>query len=207
MSKDPPRRGRRPSIAPGLVSLVAIDLFERRDYDDVSMDDIAEAAGVSRSSLFRLFPTKSSLLWDGYEPYLSALGALIETTAVEEDPFAAVERCLVDALPREPSSRHAVRVRLRIVASHPDLWVTAAPSMITARDLIVELLRRTTDGSPLERLVQAETAVSTSFTAMRLWALSDDDEPIEAVIHRGMLVLSAWGRDPANAQQPGSTDI
>jgi len=188
------RRGRRPSIDPEVLSLVAVELFERDGYDATSMDDVARAAGVSRRSLFRLFPTKSSLLWDGFEPYLSRLGELIVATEDEEPPFAAVERCLIGALPQDQDSRHGVRVRLRIVGSHPDLWSSGSPSIITARDLIVELLRRTTGDGPLELLVRAETAVTTAFTAMRLWAALETEEPIEAVIRRGMATLSSWGR-------------
>lgn len=193
MSENPVKRGRKPSIDPDALSLTAVELFERDGYDETSMDAVAEAAGVSRRSLFRLFPTKSSLLWDGFGQYLEALSALVDATPDDEPAFAAVERCLISALPTDAASLHAVRVRLRIVDSHPDLWSTGSASLLGTRDLIVKLLSRSTSVDRLELLVKADSAASTAFTSMRLWATTGDDESIEESIHRGMATLAAWG--------------
>ena len=59
------KRGRPQEADPRLVSRVALRLFERRGFDKVTMDEIAAAASVSRRTLFRLFPSKSDLVWDG----------------------------------------------------------------------------------------------------------------------------------------------
>lgn len=40
----------------------AIDLFARKGFDETTVDDIAEAAGTSRRTLFRYFESKSDLL-------------------------------------------------------------------------------------------------------------------------------------------------
>jgi AcrR family transcriptional regulator len=42
----------------------AFDLFARSGYESVSMDTIAEAAGVSRATLFNYFPQKELMLRD-----------------------------------------------------------------------------------------------------------------------------------------------
>jgi AcrR family transcriptional regulator len=49
----------------------ATQLFAERDYDEVSVDEIAEAAGVSHGLIFQYFGTKKDL-------YVTAMGPLIE---------------------------------------------------------------------------------------------------------------------------------
>ncbi|MGC0367425.1 AcrR family transcriptional regulator [Rhodococcus sp. 27YEA15] len=46
------------------VRSAALQLIDERGYDDVSIDEIAAAADVSRSTLFNYFPTKEALVLD-----------------------------------------------------------------------------------------------------------------------------------------------
>ena len=47
------RVGRRRSTTRHQIADVAIELFARRGFDEVSVDDVAEAAGIARRTLFR----------------------------------------------------------------------------------------------------------------------------------------------------------
>lgn len=40
----------------------AVELFKSRGYNQITMDDIAEKAEISRKTLFNYFPSKESLL-------------------------------------------------------------------------------------------------------------------------------------------------
>ncbi|MFG2946222.1 TetR/AcrR family transcriptional regulator [Streptomyces adustus] len=42
----------------------ALDLIDRRGFESVSLDDIAEAAGVSRTTLFNYFASKEAIVLD-----------------------------------------------------------------------------------------------------------------------------------------------
>ena len=48
MAQQQPRVGRRRSTTPEHISGVAIDLFVNRGFAEVSVDDIAQAAGIAR---------------------------------------------------------------------------------------------------------------------------------------------------------------
>jgi len=53
------------------VHQMAVTLFTKQGYDVVSMEDIAKASGISRSTLFRHFATKeATVLHDNLDPIL-----------------------------------------------------------------------------------------------------------------------------------------
>jgi AcrR family transcriptional regulator len=57
-----PRRGRPPT--PGLrdsILRAAEAIFARHDYHEVQMDDVVEACGVGKGTLYRYFPSKQDL--------------------------------------------------------------------------------------------------------------------------------------------------
>ena len=55
------RVGRRRSTTWDHITDVAIDLFMAPGFDEVSVDDVAQAAGIARRTLFRYYPSKSAL--------------------------------------------------------------------------------------------------------------------------------------------------
>ncbi len=71
------------------IAEVALRLFDERGYDAVTVNEIAEAAGVAKVTLFNYFPAKDCLVLDGVaddtaaivagrQPGRSPLGALRE---------------------------------------------------------------------------------------------------------------------------------
>ncbi len=58
----PTLHGRRRQQTRAEIIRVAFELFGQRGYEEVSMDSVAEAAGVSRATLFNYFPQKELIL-------------------------------------------------------------------------------------------------------------------------------------------------
>jgi AcrR family transcriptional regulator len=82
----------------------ALELFGDNDYDDVSMDEIAEAAGVSHGLLFQYFGSKKGL-------YVAGVDKLVEEfrRRTEPDP----------SLPPPERLRAGLRAYVDWVAEHP----------------------------------------------------------------------------------------
>ena len=83
---DPARRGRPPT--PGLrekILRAAETIFARRDYHEVQMDDVVEASGVGKGTVYRYFPSKQALylavMFEGIEQLRVALEAAVRTDA------------------------------------------------------------------------------------------------------------------------------
>jgi AcrR family transcriptional regulator len=82
----------------------ALEVFGDRDYDEVSVDEVAEAAGVSHGLIFQYFGSKKGL-------YVACLQPLIETfrARIEPDP----------ALPPEDRLREGLRNFADAISEHP----------------------------------------------------------------------------------------
>ncbi|AAZ55681.1 TetR family transcriptional regulator [Thermobifida fusca] len=89
------------------VVAAALRLFDEKGFEATTMDDVAVAAGVSRSTLFRRFGSKDDLLFADQEELVEAVRTHLASSP--EDPVSAV--C------------SAARMVLRSYTSQPDLAV------------------------------------------------------------------------------------
>lgn len=62
--KPSARIGRRPSTTKEGISTIGIELFSTVGFNEVSVDRIADAAGIARRTFFRYFPSKNAVPWE-----------------------------------------------------------------------------------------------------------------------------------------------
>ena len=60
----------------------------RRGFDAVSVDDVAQAAGIARRTLFRYYASKNAIPWGDFDAHLEHLRELLD----EVDPERAARR-------------------------------------------------------------------------------------------------------------------
>ncbi|MDO5696683.1 MAG: TetR family transcriptional regulator [Dermatophilus congolensis] len=114
------------------VQAVAIDLFEARGFDAVTIEQVAEAAEVSPSTVYRYFGTKEGLvIHDEHDDELLAL--LTPELLRSADLFTAVEAGL-----RAITPEHFER-DLELVKRRTRLWFEV-PSVRAATYLQVDTL-------------------------------------------------------------------
>src|SRR5574338_493417 len=94
MGPDQHRVGRRRSTTWDHISNVAIDLFAAHGFEDVSVDDIAGAAGIARRTLFRYYPSKNALPWGDFDAHLAHLRDLL----ADLDPAVPIGEAVRTAL-------------------------------------------------------------------------------------------------------------
>lgn len=59
------------------ILAAAADLFARRPYHDVQVDDVAKHAGVGKATLYRYFPSKEELYLHAFDEALARLELLL----------------------------------------------------------------------------------------------------------------------------------
>ncbi len=88
--RNEPRPGRPRASSRETLAEAACELFLEQGYDATSVADITRRAGVSRSSFFNYFSSKSDVLWSGLDTRIAqALDAL---AALGADADAATVR-------------------------------------------------------------------------------------------------------------------
>lgn len=73
----------------------ALDLASERDLDEITIGDIAERAGVNRSSFYQHYSDKDTLLADALDAIVEEAGAGLESTI---EPTEAVPPALIGYL-------------------------------------------------------------------------------------------------------------
>jgi AcrR family transcriptional regulator len=99
--------------------VAAVDLFAEQGYDATTVTQIAERAGVTKSTFFRYFPDKRELLSAGQETLSTLLTEGIAEAPEGATPLAAVAAGLVRAAAMMgPAKRElAPRLKAAIAAS------------------------------------------------------------------------------------------
>ncbi|MBF6174991.1 TetR/AcrR family transcriptional regulator [Nocardia blacklockiae] len=94
MSEPIGRRERKKAQTRKALADAALELFVARGYDQVGVREIADAADVSVTTLFKYFPTKEALVFDLDEDVEAALVAAVRQRAPGRTPLAALREHL-----------------------------------------------------------------------------------------------------------------
>lgn len=104
MAQSP--RNRRGTAQRAAVLAAASECFANRPYDEVSVDDIAVAAGVPKSSVFYYFGSKRDCYLEVLGEFSRALLAVDETELSQHDLAAQMLKVYLDfAVASEPAYR------------------------------------------------------------------------------------------------------
>lgn len=76
------------------LATTAVDLFATRGFDEVTITEIAEAAGVNRRTFFRYFPSKETIVLDIWDQTNDALVELVRQIPGDE-PFETLGRAVI----------------------------------------------------------------------------------------------------------------
>ncbi|WP_229076648.1 TetR/AcrR family transcriptional regulator [Actinoplanes sp. DH11] len=92
MSARPPLRERRKQRTREVLVESALDLFGRRGFDNVTLDELCDTAEVSKRTFFRTFASKEQVAMSTYEDLWAAALQSLETAPTVERPLIDVMR-------------------------------------------------------------------------------------------------------------------
>jgi AcrR family transcriptional regulator len=169
----------------------ALRLFTERGFDDVTVEEVARAAGVSHMTFFRHFPTKESVVLD--DPYDPVIGAAVQQQDHRLPALLRVAGGLRTAWRRmDGPEDEATRLRLRLAAAHPGLRARMWENTHRTEQVIVDAL--VADGvAPLEANVAAGAVLGALTAALLVWAESDPPTGLGETILSALALVSCEG--------------
>jgi AcrR family transcriptional regulator len=122
MAPETNRRGpgRPPAASREAVEQIALTLMLRDGYDTVSVDAIASAAGIGRTTFFRYFGSKPGVIWAAFDATLAWLQSGLEEHS-EDDVLSAVRQAVVSSTRSALYSSDVWLERFQLLDSHPSL--------------------------------------------------------------------------------------
>jgi AcrR family transcriptional regulator len=111
-----PGRPRDPSVDRAILT-AALKLFEKRGFDGVSFEEVAETAGVARTTLYRRWSSKLDLIGEAIATERGAPEVTVATRAVSA---RSLREPLVKALSNVLTAPGFRRVMARLIGSVPD---------------------------------------------------------------------------------------
>lgn len=173
------------------LAQAALELFAERGYENTTVIDIAQRAGLGKTTFFRHFQDKREVLFgDG-----TLDGVLVEAIAAAPaaaTPREAVTRAL-DAAGQyafTAERREVVARRQAVIAANPELQERDALKNLALSASITDALRRR--GVPdLTARVTAELAAVASMIALERWIEPDEAADFSTIVRHVLDEVSA----------------
>jgi len=138
-----------PSAARTVVVAAALELFAQQGFEATSVEQIARAAGVSRSTFFRQFGGKEDVVFADHEVLLADLRTWLELG--HENPWVAVCEATQRVFRHFASDPKVARRRYEIVRRVPALRDREIVTVFRYERLFDEYLRSALPGiDPLD---------------------------------------------------------
>ncbi|WP_308258700.1 TetR/AcrR family transcriptional regulator [Saccharothrix obliqua] len=187
--RDRKKRQTRAALGRAAVTLVA-----ERGYDQVTVEDISNAADVSPRTFFNYFASKDDALAAPDPDGGARLRARVVGRPAEEGPVAAVHAAVLAEITEElAGDRELWLLRMRVVQQYPELLARVfAGGEAAERQLAAGIAERIgatpTDVYPLLLAAAVSAACRVAFI---LWAEPDDPRPLENLIGEALDLLAA----------------
>ncbi len=169
---------------------VALDLFDEHGYGNVTVEQVAAAAELSPSSIYRHFGTKEQLiLWDDYDPQiLDKMTAKLAEHPPVEAMYRAIQEVYAEIHERD---ERLIRLRTRYTIEEPSVQASVALQTDQLAQFVASLLAVHTGRADddLQVRVIAGALVGALSASIRQWHLTGQAQPFDEVMDDTFAVL------------------
>ena len=186
-------QGRPSATDHAAIERAAFELFEAQGFDETTMEQIADAVGVGRRTLFRYFPSKNDIPWGQFDESLRHFREQFETVPDDVPLAEAVHDCVIAFNDFDESSMPQHRVRMQLILTTPTLQAHSALRYEAWRAVISEYVGRRLSlpaDAAVPRLV-GHVSLALAVASYEHW-LSHVDLRLTDVLEQAMADLKAY---------------
>jgi AcrR family transcriptional regulator len=174
VADDPPRMARWKPDSPGRLYEAALELYAKRGFENTTVTEIAERAGVTERTFFRHFTDKREVLFGRTGAFEEAL---VKRVADAPDSLALVDVLAagLEAAGAQLPDRRTARKRHAIIAANAQLRERDLAKFASLSAALAETLRGRGLPDP-DATLAAEVAIAVFRIAFERW-ISDPNDP------------------------------
>jgi AcrR family transcriptional regulator len=174
------------------IADVAIMMFDERSFDTVTIDEIAQAAGVSRATFFRHFAKKEDLFLDDWHEKTDIIADELRSIDPSVPIREALRRSLDPLISRIEATSQATLRRMRIRRSTSSLAASILQDQVERRNLVRGeiALRLGIDADVLLASVLTEATYLALNAAVEQWFRTDGTASLKRMVDEGFDILA-----------------
>jgi mycofactocin system transcriptional regulator len=166
------------------VERAALDLFTHRGFENVTTDEVADSAGISRRTFFRYYATKADAVWGDFAGHVARLEGLLGVTDAAQPAFASVCAAYLEVNDYPAAELPVLRERMQLILTEPALVAHSQLRFAEVDRVVARHVVARTGASPADlvpRLVAASTRAAAT-TAFEAW-LADERSSLTRHLH------------------------
>ena len=174
------------------IEQAALDLFTAQGFEQVTIDEIADAAGISRRTFFRYVTAKADAVWGDFDAHVLRLEDLLATTADDQSVLSSICAAYVEVNDYPEVGLPTLRQRMRLILTEPALQAHSQVRYAAVDRVVAEHVARRTGVQPdalVPRLVATSTRAAAT-TAFEVW-LADGRITLAAALRQAFDELAA----------------
>ena len=174
----------------GRLEQAAMALYAERGFENTTVAEIAERAGVTERTFFRHFADKREVLFEGSDALKQRLVTAVADAPRSAAPLDAVAVGLEAIADIFEERREFSRQRRAIIASNPELQERELIKLASFASALAEVLRRRGVPDPAAGLA-AETGIAVFRIAWERWTDEDNHRDFARLIREWLDELRA----------------
>jgi AcrR family transcriptional regulator len=186
----------------------AFALFDECGYEQTTVDDITERAGLGRTTFFRHYRSKDDVIFPDHDRLLEQIGERLRTSS-HRTALAAVSDAVRLVLRHYIEEGDLARRRYALTSSVPALRdreiVSVARYQRMFREFIAGWMADTTEPDPLRAELMAAAVVAAHNHVLRRWLRGECPDPAQEVDKALTLVIDLFTAPTATVGGDGTT--
>ena len=180
--------GRWEPDADGRFRAAALELFVERGYEQTTVSDIAERAGLTRRTFFRHFADKREVLFNGSARLQETMVTALVAAPSDATAIAAVAAALTATAAYFGDNREFARQRQAVVMATPELHERELIKLATLSAALAAALRGRGVLEP-DASLAAEAGIAVFRVAFAQWVAPSELRSFADIVHHSLARL------------------